>query len=110
MYISDQQLPNTTYSGYCRDPQYDKSIIDFIPVKDVQECHMKCRNAKECAAFAFNSKNTNGLPNCDLYRGGPYMQGTGASRIICYVFQGIPLKSKHLKNLLKTISIRRIKV
>ena len=101
MYISDQQLPNTTYSGYCRDPQYDKSIIDFIPVKDVQECHVKCMNAKECAAFAFNSKNTNGMPNCDLYRGGPYMQGTGASRIICYVFQGIPLKSKHLKNLLK---------
>ena len=98
IYISDQQLPNTTYGGYCRDPQYDKSIIDFIHVTDVQECHIKCRNTNYCAAFAFNSRNTAGLPNCDLYRGGPYMQGTGASRIICYVFQGILLWSKPLKN------------
>ena len=97
MYISDKHLPNTTYSGYCRDPQYDKSIIDFIPVKDAQECNIKCRNDNDCAAFAFNSKDTAGKPNCDLYRAGPYVQGTGATRIICYVFQGILLKAKPSK-------------
>ena len=89
-----QDLPRTTYNGFCRNPQYDKNIIDFIPVNAANECHLKCRNKNDCAAFAFNSKTTVGLSNCDLYRNGPYTQGTGASDIICYVIEGTKLESQ----------------
>ena len=84
-----QYLPNTTYNGFCRDPQYDKDIIEFIPTTKIDECYQNCKNTHDCEAFAFNDKTTIGLSNCDLYRNGPYTQGTGASDVICYVLQGI---------------------
>ena len=82
-------LPNSImYDGFCRNSQNDKSIIDFISVNVVDECYQNCIKIYDCKAFAFNSKTTIGLSNCNLYRIGPYIKGTGDSGVLCYVIQG----------------------
>ena len=92
MDVSEKQFPNTTYMGYCRDSLYTKSSINNINVKDVHNCHVECKNSRDCVAFAFNSKHLPiYYPNCHLYRRGPrgpYATGTGASNVICYVYPG----------------------
>ena len=91
MAVSGQQLPNTTYKGYCRDSNHDKSNIGFINVKDLHACHIECKNNIDCIAFAFNSKPSFRSPNCDLYsvgQRGPYVTGTGSTNIVCYVLPG----------------------
>ena len=92
MDFSGQQLPNTTYKGYCHDSHYTTSSIANINVKDVHNCHAECKSNIVCVAFAFNSKP---LPiyysNCHLYGKRPrrpYVTGTGASNVICYVYPG----------------------
>ena len=74
----------TSFKGYCRDKAGGKDIIDYIPVKDKSECHRNCNENTECVAFAFNRNNIN-RENCDLYRKGPYIYGSGINGITCYV-------------------------
>lgn len=90
--ILDYLAQSLVYNGFCRDSQNNKDIIDFLSVTDVSTCNQTCKDTFGCAAFAFNSKTLVGLSNCNLYRQGPYIQGTGDSHVLCYVFEGIKLE------------------
>ena len=77
-------MERRTFDGYCRDKNGGKDIIDYIPVKDKSECHKNCDKDAECVAFAFNRNNINSK-NCDLYRKGPYIFGSGKNATTCYI-------------------------
>ena len=108
MDVSDHQLPNTTYKGYCSDSHYTRSSIANVNVRDVHNCHEECKNSVVCVAFAFSSKP---LPtyysNCHLYGRRPRRPnviGTDATNVICYVFPGnnpVLKMTKNHKRLLK---------
>ena len=78
----------TTFNGYCRDRNGGKDIIDYIRVEDKLGCQNRCNDTKECVAYAFD-RNIKSSANCDLYRNGPYINGSGKSAVTCYVMPGL---------------------
>ena len=85
-YVLENETSSTTFNGYCRDKNGEKDIIDYIQVKDRLGCRNECKNTKECVAYAFNRNNKNSK-NCDLYRNGPYIFGSGKNATTCYVME-----------------------
>ena len=91
MAVSGQQLPNTTFKGYCRDSHHTKSNVEFVDVRDVHYCQLECKKSISCIAFAYTSILSGGFFNYRLYSKGPkgpYVTGTNDTNVICYVFPG----------------------
>ena len=68
------------------------SVIDAVAADSDIQCYEKCQAIPndECVAFAYTP--TDSQP-CDLYRGGPYTTGSGASGSSCYL---MPIGIFHL--------------
>ena len=83
-YVLGNETSRATFNGYCRDRNGEKDIIEYIQVEDKLGCRNKCEVTKECVAYAFNRNKINSK-NCDLYRNGPYIFGSGKNATTCYV-------------------------
>ena len=78
----------SVFNGYCRDRTGGKDIIEYIHVEDKLGCRNRCEHIEECVAYAFSKNNINS-ENCDLYRNGPYILGSGTDAATCYVMSGL---------------------
>ena len=51
------------------------------------ECKEECHANIECVAFAYEDPKNPRFPNCYLYTGGPYTQGSGRPNTKCYILE-----------------------
>ena len=76
------------FDGYCEDRNKDKKILAFWSVNSSMECKEKCAKKEGCVAFAYEMPNDPTRQSCGLYRGGPYISGSGSAplpNIKCYI-------------------------
>ena len=74
------------YLGFCRNSYGNYDWITDLDINNLTSCYDKCLTTIDCTAFTFH---TDHLPNhCDLYRGGPYTQGSFRYNTVCYTMPG----------------------
>ena len=77
-----------SFVGYCRTGINQLDVIEAVKAESAAQCHKKClAKVNECVAFAYTP--TDNPRECDLYRGGPYTQGSHKAGSTCYPLIGI---------------------
>ena len=70
--------------GECRDESGNYDFLETYNGYSLEACRVRCQIRFSCTAFAYFSDK-----RCNLFRFGPYTQGTGDSGVQCYSLKGI---------------------
>ena len=70
--------------GECRDDSGNYEFLETFHGYSLEACRVRCQIRFLCTAFAYFSDK-----RCNLYKFGPYTQGTGDSGVQCYSLKGI---------------------
>ena len=70
--------------GECRDESGNYEFLETYNGYSLEACRVRCQIRFSCTAFAYFSDK-----RCNLYKFGPYTQGTGDSGVQCYSLKGI---------------------
>ena len=70
--------------GECRDESGNSEFLETYNGYSLEACRVRCQIRFSCTAFAYFSDK-----RCNLYKFGPYTQGTGDSGVQCYSLKGI---------------------